>query len=291
MGIISNDGIRQPTRRIDRLSFANGTPYETQFAGASGSGERVMAPEVAEALRTALSEVVEGGTARRLSGAFKSADGKALAVGGKTGTGDNRIVLGKGAGRGVAQNRTATFVFYIGPHHFGTLTAYVMGPDASKFRFTSALPVQIIKAMGPILLPHLEPTGDNTCPGGWPIKTTAEPEAPRSTGNSAENPNVPDTQETPVATMPPATPLKPAKKSDAASTTDGSPAPKGQPRQHCPPIPPRPSNRSRRLRPPPKLKRPRPLRLAPALPPSQPARPPRAQPPPRPKEIQHRRPR
>ncbi len=246
MGIISNDGIRQPTRRIDRLSFANGTPYETQFAGASGSGERVMAPEVAEALRTALSEVVEGGTARRLSGAFKSADGKALAVGGKTGTGDNRIVLGKGAGRGVAQNRTATFVFYIGPHHFGTLTAYVMGPDASKFRFTSALPVQIIKAMGPILLPHLEPTGDNTCPGGWPIKTTAEPEAPRSTGNSAENPNAPDTQEAPVATMPPATPLKPAQKPDAASTTDGSPAPKAAatptlPTESAAPVKPKPT--------------------------------------------------
>ena len=226
MGIISNDGIRQPTRRIDRLSFANGTPYETHFAGASGSGERVMAPEVAEALRNALSEVVEGGTARRLSGAFKSADGKTLAVGGKTGTGDNRIVLGKGAGRGVAQNRTATFVFYIGPHHFGTLTAYVMGPDASKFRFTSALPVQIIKAMGPILLPHMESIGDNTCPGGWPVKTPAEDDSSRSTGNSAENPKAPEAQEAPPATKPPTATQKPAKIPEAASKQDGAPTPK-----------------------------------------------------------------
>lgn len=157
MGIIQNDGIRKPTRRIDRLDFAVGTPYETRFASNGETGERVMAPEVAAALRNGLSEVVEGGTARRLSGAFKLADGTPLAVGGKTGTGDNRIVLGRGATRGVAMNRTATFVFYLGPRHFGTLTAYVIGPQAASYRFTSALPVQILKSMGPLLLPALEP--------------------------------------------------------------------------------------------------------------------------------------
>jgi membrane peptidoglycan carboxypeptidase len=157
MGIIENDGIRQPTRRIDRLDFAVGTPYETRFANHGEAGERVMAPEVAAALRNGLSEVVEGGTARRLSGAFKLPDGTPLAVGGKTGTGDNRIVLGRGATRGVAMNRTATFVFYLGPRHFGTLTAYVIGPQAASYHFTSALPVQILKSMGPILLPALEP--------------------------------------------------------------------------------------------------------------------------------------
>lgn len=163
MGIIVNDGIRLPTHRVDRLSFAVGTPYETRFGRAAPQGERVMAPEVAAALRSALSEVVEGGTARRLSGAFKLADGTALALGGKTGTGDNRIVLGKGAGRGVAQNRTATFVFYIGERHFGTLTAYVVGPEAGAHRFTSALPVQILKSMGPALLPYLEPQAAVRC--------------------------------------------------------------------------------------------------------------------------------
>lgn len=163
MGIIENNGVRLPTRRIDRIVFAAGTPYETHFAGASGEGERVMAPEVATALRNALSEVVEGGTARRLSGSFKLPDGTPLTVGGKTGTGDNRIVLGRGASRGVALNRTATFVFYLGPSHFGTLTAYVIGPEAASYRFTSALPVQILKSMGPLLLPALDPKASSGC--------------------------------------------------------------------------------------------------------------------------------
>lgn len=155
MGIIVNDGMRLPTRRIKSLDFATGTPYETRFAQAEVPGERVLRPEVAAALRDALSEVVEGGTARRLSGAYRQADGVPLVVGGKTGTGDNRIVLGRGAGRGVALNRTATFVFYLGPRHFGTLTAYVIGADAARYRFTSTLPVQIVKSMGPLLLPAL----------------------------------------------------------------------------------------------------------------------------------------
>ncbi|WP_374479614.1 transglycosylase domain-containing protein [Zoogloea sp.] len=164
MGIIENDGIRLPTRRIDKLDFATGTPYESHFTSNGEQGERVMAPEVAAALRSALSEVVEGGTARRLAGAFKLADGSTLGVGGKTGTGDNRIVLGRGATRGVALNRTATFVFYLGPRHFGTLTAYVIGPDAARYHFTSALPVQILKSMGPLLLPALEPGAEKRCP-------------------------------------------------------------------------------------------------------------------------------
>ncbi|HEX6733726.1 MAG TPA: transglycosylase domain-containing protein [Azonexus sp.] len=166
MGIIENNGVRLPTRRIERLTFAAGTPYETRFAGGSSAPERVLQPEVATALRDALSEVVEGGTARRLSGAFKLADGSTLTVGGKTGTGDNRIVIGRGSSRGVALNRTATFVFYLGPRHFGTLTAYVMGPEADRYRFTSALPVQILKSMGPLLLPALEPDAPVRCPAG-----------------------------------------------------------------------------------------------------------------------------
>lgn len=164
MGIIVNDGIRLPTRRINYIAFARNTPYETDFAGISGTGERVMAPEVAVALRHALSEVVESGTARRLAGSLKLADGSALSLGGKTGTGDNRIVLGKGGNRGVAMNRTATFVFYLGPRHFGTLTAYVMGPEAANYRFTSALPVQILKSMAPQLLSALDPASDSRCP-------------------------------------------------------------------------------------------------------------------------------
>ena len=164
MGIIENNGVRLPTRRIEALTFAAGTPYETRFANPPADGERVMQAEVASALRDALSEVVEGGTARRLSGAFLLADGTPLAVGGKTGTGDNRLVIGRGQARGVALNRTATFVFYLGPRHFGTLTAYVIGPDAARYRFTSALPVQILKSMGPLLLPALATEVPASCP-------------------------------------------------------------------------------------------------------------------------------
>ena len=156
MGIIMNDGMRLPTVRIERLRFATGTPYEMHLERRPIDGERVMAPEVAAALRNALSEVVESGTARRLAGAFQLADGTVLTLGGKTGTGDNRIVLA-GERSGPALNRTATFVFYLGPRHYGTLTAYVLGPNAAGYRFTSALPVQILKSMGPVLLPYLEP--------------------------------------------------------------------------------------------------------------------------------------
>jgi len=173
MGIIVNDGVRASTQRIERLRFGVGTPYESNFAPKDGAGERVMAPEVAAALRNALSEVVEGGTARRIAGAFKLADGTPLAVGGKTGTGDNRIVIGRGGSRGVALNRTATFVFYLGPRHFGTLTAYVIGPEAAGYRFTSALPVQILKSMGPLLQPYLAPQVAGGCtPSQVPMAET-----------------------------------------------------------------------------------------------------------------------
>lgn len=154
MGIIVNDGVRLPNTRIERIRFAADTPYEMRFARRAAPGERVMPREVAAALRGALSDVVEGGTARRLAGTFMQADGEEMALGGKTGTGDNRIVLSSGRS-GVALNRTATFVFYLGPRHFGTLTAYVIGPDAAAYRFTSSLPVQILKSMGPMLAPYL----------------------------------------------------------------------------------------------------------------------------------------
>ncbi|BAL26647.1 transglycosylase domain-containing protein [Azoarcus sp. KH32C] len=158
MGIIVNDGVRLPTSRIDRLHFAAGTPYETELVRKPGEGERVMRSEVASALKEALSEVVEGGTARRLAGAFVGADGKPMAVGGKTGTGDNRVIVSGAHGGvrgGYSLNRTATFVFYLGPRYFGTLTAYVIGKDAAAFHFTSGLPVQILKSMAPTLLPLL----------------------------------------------------------------------------------------------------------------------------------------
>ena len=166
VGIIQNDGIRQPTARIDSLHFAADTPYDTLVVREHTEGKRVMASEVAAALRSALADVVEAGTARRLLGSFTQADGQPLKVGGKTGTGDNRIETVGAGGRVLssrAMNRTATFVFYLGPRHYGTLTAFVPGRAAESFRFTSALPVQVLKGMAPILLPYLEPDTHSQC--------------------------------------------------------------------------------------------------------------------------------
>lgn len=169
MGIIQNGGIRAPTLRIEHLSFAKGTPFATVFEPANTQGERVMPAEVANALRNALSKVVEGGTARRIAGAFALQDGTVLALGGKTGTGDNRIeTVGRygNVTSSLARNRTATFVFYIGDDHFGTLTAYVPGSQSDKFRFTSALPVQVLKGMAPLLVPYLQPATHTQCVAG-----------------------------------------------------------------------------------------------------------------------------
>ncbi|MCQ2992533.1 penicillin-binding protein [Pseudomonas syringae] len=166
IGIIQNDGIRLPILRIDSLHFAADTPYETRLANNPELGQRVLPSEVAAAMREALSQVVDGGTAKRVHGSFKLEDGSILAMGGKTGTGDNRIESIGAGGRILSSraiNRTATFVFYLGDNHFGTLTAFVPGRAAEGFRFTSALPVQVLKGMAPILNPYLEPGGHTLC--------------------------------------------------------------------------------------------------------------------------------
>ncbi|UTW07082.1 transglycosylase domain-containing protein [Pseudomonas benzenivorans] len=166
MGIILNDGIRQPPQRIASLNFAVDTPYESRVGRAQLQGKRVMPSEVAAALREALSQVVEGGTARRLQGSFSLPDGRQLTLGGKTGTGDNRVETVSRGGQVLssrALNRTATFVFYLGPRHYGTLTAFVPGRAAENFTFTSALPVQVLKGMASILAPYLVPGTSTQC--------------------------------------------------------------------------------------------------------------------------------
>lgn len=151
--------------RIDSLHFAADTPYDTHLSINPELGKRVLPSEVAAAMREALSQVVDGGTAKRVQGTFKMQDGSVLAMGGKTGTGDNRIESVGAGGRILSSraiNRTATFVFYIGDNHFGALTAFVPGRAAEGFRFTSALPVQVLKGMAPILTPYPKTT-DRRC--------------------------------------------------------------------------------------------------------------------------------
>lgn len=159
MGIIQNNGIRQRTLRIQDLHFAAHTPYETSLAWQQEQGKEVLNAKVAQLVRNTLSEVVELGTARRVRGGFTDTNGVPLLVGGKTGTGDNRLVTMSKWGQRIsskAVNRTATFVFYLGDRHFGTLTAFVPGSKADDFGFTSSLPVQVLRGMAPFIQPYLQ---------------------------------------------------------------------------------------------------------------------------------------
>lgn len=161
MGIIVNDGLRKPDMRIRSLHFAAATPYETLLQHTAGKAEQVLAPEVAQAVRGALRLVVEEGTAKRLRQAFVRADGSSIPVGGKTGTGDHRFDTYGAGGKLISSrvvNRTATFVFNIDARFFGTIIAYVAGPQAADYDFTSGLPVQLLKVLAPQLLPLINAT-------------------------------------------------------------------------------------------------------------------------------------
>jgi membrane peptidoglycan carboxypeptidase len=166
MGIIVNGGVRKPVQRIDSLHFAQGTPYETLVKrGPDVAQEQVLAPEVARAVADAIRGVVSDGTAKRAKAAFMTADGNLIAVGGKTGTGDQRFDVYAKGGHLIESryvNRSATFVFNIGERFFGTMTAYVHGPQSAKYDFTSALPVQLLVTLAPSLMPMIEPPAGST---------------------------------------------------------------------------------------------------------------------------------
>jgi cell division protein FtsI/penicillin-binding protein 2 len=169
IGIILNDGVWQPPVRVQRLHFAADTPYETVLGLAPTAPKQVLAPEIAARVRTALIDIVEAGTAQRLNGAFVGGDQAPIAVGAKTGTGDNRKKYFARGGRLVREevvNRTATVVFFIGDAFFGNLTVYVPGPAAADFGFTSSLPAQLLRAMAPALQPLLDQRGTRTASTG-----------------------------------------------------------------------------------------------------------------------------
>jgi membrane peptidoglycan carboxypeptidase len=156
MGIILNDGVELSTLEVEQLNFAAGTPYETSMALNPAAPKRVFAPEVVRTARRALMNVVSEGTGVRFRGAYVAPDGSPLIVGGKTGTGDNRFksfTAGKRLVEARVVDRTATFVFFLGDRFYGTITAYVSGPDAGNYHFTSALAVQLLKSLTPQLQP------------------------------------------------------------------------------------------------------------------------------------------
>jgi membrane peptidoglycan carboxypeptidase len=154
--VILDDGVRRPTHRVAAMRVAERTPFETRFRRRPEPGERLLSPEVAGALKRALLDVVERGTGRRALGALSMASGETLAIGGKTGTGDNRLREYDARGRLIATrvtSRTATFVFFAGDRFTGVVTAYVSGSRAGDHRFTSALPAQVLRVLGERLGP------------------------------------------------------------------------------------------------------------------------------------------
>jgi len=169
MGIIVNGGVRKPTQRIDSLHFAKDTPYETLVKrGDAEKGEQVLNPVVARAVADAIKGVAQEGTAKRVKQAFVKQDGSVISMGGKTGTGDQRFDV-YGAGHRLIEsryvNRSATFVFNIGERFFGSMTAYVHGPQSANYDFTSALPVQLLVTLAPSLMPMVEKQDTVTIPG------------------------------------------------------------------------------------------------------------------------------
>ncbi len=152
VGIIQCQGTRVPFLRVEALHFGEGTPYETHFEPAQGPGERVMPREVAVSLKALMETVVEGGTGRRAYGCLTDADGQVVMIGGKTGSGDNRSEKFASSGAMIssrAVSRTASFVFTVGDHFFGMLSAYVIGEDAGNYYFTSSLALQAFKTLAP----------------------------------------------------------------------------------------------------------------------------------------------
>ena len=168
VGIILNDGKKLPLVRLNELHLAAGTPYETKLVRQDqGTYEQVLRPEVARALKRAMANVVESGTARRVYKTYTRSDGKAYVIGGKTGTGDHRHETYGPGGHVISSrvvNRTATFAFYIGDRFFGVISAHVPGEEAAKFDFTSALAAELLKIVRTSLVPMMESSGAELSP-------------------------------------------------------------------------------------------------------------------------------
>lgn len=220
VGIVLNDGVKYPSVLIDRMRFANGTPYETNFARQDTSYQRLLSPEICRTVKAALLDIVEKGTAVRGFKAFPLSNDAYIPLGGKTGTGDQRFETVSKSGQVLESrvvNRTATFVFFLGDRFFGTLTAHVHGDVAKEYGFTSSLPVQLLKMLRPSLMPLLQlPLEQRGRPEGFPMASVnqgrlglpaipASLKVPYSPGISAQTlskilmgPAVPDTNREPV---------------------------------------------------------------------------------------------
>jgi membrane peptidoglycan carboxypeptidase len=158
VGILLNDGMRLPFVYLEEVRFGMRTPYETAMRLSPQAGRRVLSSDVAAAARGALVGVVETGSARMLRNSLRSAHGTHIAIGGKTGTGQNRVKVFARSLRVLEErsvNRTASFVFFIDDRFFGAVTAYVPGPESASYGFTSSLPVRLLRLLLDDLTPVL----------------------------------------------------------------------------------------------------------------------------------------
>lgn len=199
-GIIQNDGIRQDAIRFRDITLGPNTPYELSFQRPAPEQHRVFAPAVADTLRGVMQGVVEQGTAVRARNSVTLSDGTILPLGGKTGTGDNRLQTFSASGAQLsndARSRTATFVFVIDDRFYGTITAYVEGPEAANYRFTSSLASQIFRSIVGDIRPVLDRSYSVTPridPNAAPVVAPAAPATPPAP--------VPAAPETPIALAP-----------------------------------------------------------------------------------------
>jgi membrane peptidoglycan carboxypeptidase len=159
LGVILNDGVRQPSVRIEKFQFAEGTPFETTMKPDGDKRERVMSAEVAAALRGLMFDTVANGTGRKAHESIFDSNGNVVAVGGKTGTGDHVYKVVDAEGEIVESHvvsRAATFAFIIGDRFYGVMSAFVKGDHAADYTFTSSLATKVFRIMAPALTPLFE---------------------------------------------------------------------------------------------------------------------------------------
>src|SRR4029078_10321562 len=114
------------------------------------------------------------------------ANGEDITAGGKSGSGDNRVGTFNSSGGVIsspATNRTSGFVFYIGNRYYGVITAFVQGRQAGNYKFTSALPVTILRFLAPTLNAKWQGKG----PATQPEEKLERPGAAQISGNPVQS--------------------------------------------------------------------------------------------------------
>ena len=117
-------------------------------------------------------------------------------------------------------SRTATFTFCLGDRYYGVITAAVLGPQAAQYRFTSALPLAVMKILAPSFEHELRPRG---APEGIQLVDTRPKSAPADTTavRVASEPLRPSTLAAPSPPAPRIAPRKSAPSGHHRDDTDG----------------------------------------------------------------------